>query len=580
MAAFEQTGRTKHDAHFVFLRQQLRTCLSEPEICRKDFYGTPRDSNYQPRLPSRILFVGGHQADGSQGQGVKLVEQRPDAEGQGLLIGRYIALSHCWGPKEKHSITTTLNIDRHLAEGIPFGSLSKTFQDATTITRELDVEYLWIDSLCIMQDDTDDWKSEAPRMGSVYEDAYLTICATGAADGTEGCFAVAEDEDAPTRLDRVYTNSTSVECLRPDETNSGRTTKSTLDEIQSHSLGPLQDRAWITQEWILSPRQIHYCCGQLAWCCDTVQTYDDGSHLTLLIRYDFQVFINLVKLNELPSKFPWLMTILEHVPWVKVTDPRRSRIAAAWKWIVQEYTARNLTYVSDKLAAMQGLIQKIQGSDPAVSNNKFACSYGIMSCDLPFSLACSRREVPGGSYLRRPQELKAMGMPSWSWASTMGSIDYTRRFGQAIGSFCKCCRYDSDLKALIIESGLIMVGKPLSLFAYGPKHSIILDESGGVDDLDKVLNGQDGEYLMIPIICLETLNEGIPRYQNFKYEYHCLVVRPSKDRAGAFERIGIGWFFEWERLLMHSSLRIELTPWHRPDCNLIDTSQIIRVLLV
>lgn len=571
-AAFEQTGRTKHDAHVEFLLQKLHTCVSEHEICRSDFYGTPRDPNHQPRLPSRILFVGGHQADapgGSQGHGVKLVEQRPDAQGQGPLVGRYIALSHCWGPPEKHSITTTtVNIDRHRAEGIPFDSLSKTFQDATTITRKLGVEYLWIDSLCIVQDDRDDWESEAPRMGFVYEDAYLTICATGAADGTEGCFAVAEDEDAPARLDRVYTNRGSVECLPPYETSSGEVNKYKARGLQSHFLGPLQDRAWITQEWILSPRQIHYCRGQLAWCCDTVQMYDDGSHLTLLIRYDLQGYMKVFTSHN--QSFPGLGV----VSWVKVTDPRRARIAAAWKWIVQEYTARNLTKVSDKLAAMQGLIQKMQGSDPAVGSNKFACPYGIMSYELPYSLAWSRRELPKGRYLHRPQELKAMGMPSWSWASTTGSIDYTRELGQDIGPICQCCRYDSDIKALIIKSGLIIVGKPLSLFAYGRKHSIMLDESGGVDNLDKVLNGQDGEYLMIPIIHAKDTQE-VPYHRD---KYHCLIARPSKDRAGAFERIGIGWFFEWERLSMHSSLRdTRLAPWQLPYCNVIDTSQILLV---
>lgn len=81
-------------------------------------------------------------------------------------------------------------------------------------------------------------------MGSVYEDAYLTICATGAADGTEGCFAVAEAEDGPTWHDRGrYGNRVSVEYRRPDETNCG-----TSPEVQSDFLGPLQDRAWITQE--------------------------------------------------------------------------------------------------------------------------------------------------------------------------------------------------------------------------------------------------------------------------------------------------------------------------------------------
>lgn len=253
------------------------------------------------------------------------------------------------------------------------------------------------------------------------------------------------------------------------------------------------------------PRQIHYCRGQLAWCCDTIQMYDgvDGVRpLVLLTRFDFKGLINNVILKNAPVTLPMQVRGLRWPSRVNATDLWRIRIVAAWQWIVQEYTARNLTEVSDKLAAMQGLIQKMQGSGPAASNNMFACPYGIMSHELPYSLAWSRWERAKGRYLHRHQELKAMGMTSWSWMSTMGSIDYTRRFGRirTVEPICQCCRYDSDLKALIIESDLIMMGKPLSLFAYGPKHSIILDESGGVDDLDKVLNGQDGEYLMIPII--------------------------------------------------------------------------------
>src|SRR5438034_1924444 len=67
-------------------------------------------------------------------------------------------------------------------------ALPKTFQDAVLLTRALGVRYLWIDSLCIIQDDEKDWKRENPKMGEVYQYATITIAAAHARDSSEGCF--------------------------------------------------------------------------------------------------------------------------------------------------------------------------------------------------------------------------------------------------------------------------------------------------------------------------------------------------------------------------------------------------------
>ncbi|KAK3938227.1 heterokaryon incompatibility, partial [Diplogelasinospora grovesii] len=106
-----------------------------------------------------------------------------------------VALSHCWC---KHRLLTTRkeNISEHCKE-IQFASLPETFQDAVTVTRTLGVQYLWIDSLCIIQDDPDDWRRGSVQMGSIYRDAAITIAASGAKDGTEGCFMPRPTPSAP-----------------------------------------------------------------------------------------------------------------------------------------------------------------------------------------------------------------------------------------------------------------------------------------------------------------------------------------------------------------------------------------------
>ncbi|KAF5527216.1 hypothetical protein CGCA056_v000341 [Colletotrichum aenigma] len=92
---------------------------------------------------------------------------------------RYVALSYCWGPPEKAKLqltTQTSTLDDRLRQ-IPFSTFPKTHQDAIRLCVFLGVRYVWIDSLCIVQDDKSDWEREAQQMGSVYANAFLTVCA-------------------------------------------------------------------------------------------------------------------------------------------------------------------------------------------------------------------------------------------------------------------------------------------------------------------------------------------------------------------------------------------------------------------
>ena len=123
-------------------------------------------------LPKHVLHVGAQSEDG-----VKLHEP---AEGR---VGRYIALSHCWD-EGRPIITTKENYGAHL-ERIS-SPLPETFTDAVQVVRALGIQYLWIDSLCIIQDDDADWNDQAPRMAKIYGNAYCTISADAATNATDG----------------------------------------------------------------------------------------------------------------------------------------------------------------------------------------------------------------------------------------------------------------------------------------------------------------------------------------------------------------------------------------------------------
>jgi hypothetical protein len=98
----------------------------------------------------------------------------------------YITLSHCWG---RH-IPLRLFIDNYssLFERFKLIDLSKTFQDAIMIIRKLGIPFLWIDSLCIIQNSAMDWFTELSKMRQIYKNSYLNLAAAAAKDSTESLF--------------------------------------------------------------------------------------------------------------------------------------------------------------------------------------------------------------------------------------------------------------------------------------------------------------------------------------------------------------------------------------------------------
>lgn len=145
-------------------------------------------------------------------------------------------------------------------------ALSKTFLDAIEVTRSLGLRFLWIDSLCIIQDSIEDWATQSAVMGLIYRNSICTIAATAAVDGRDGCFYTRDSSLAePCKViisthrdygDPSSTMVTSLYVIVPQYIWS--------DGVNN---APLNQRAWVLQERILSPRTIHFSKYQLFWEC-------------------------------------------------------------------------------------------------------------------------------------------------------------------------------------------------------------------------------------------------------------------------------------------------------------------------
>ena len=154
-------------------------CLGHHATCRAEC----------PQLPSRFIDVG-------EDTPLSHVTLRERKELDQLDDGRYVALSHCWG--QTPSLRTTRSTLADHKRGIALSELPQSFADAVAIVRLLGVRYLWIDSLCIVQDDEHDWQRESGAMSAIYRDAYLVLAAARGASDAQGFLGTRQQRDVAT----------------------------------------------------------------------------------------------------------------------------------------------------------------------------------------------------------------------------------------------------------------------------------------------------------------------------------------------------------------------------------------------
>lgn len=178
--------------------------------------------------------------------------------------GSYVVFSHCWGNYQPF-VTNSETLEQN-PQYISLLSLPKTFRDAIYITGGLGIRYLWIDSLCILQGNAVDWESESANMIRIYQNATLALAATAAIDSRQGCSFKRQPSSLNLRISKSPDTSTIYVRKVP--------TENTLR--QSILEAPLNQRAWVLQELLLSSRVIHFAQDQMYWQCSSMLASEDG----------------------------------------------------------------------------------------------------------------------------------------------------------------------------------------------------------------------------------------------------------------------------------------------------------------
>ena len=304
-------------------------------------------------------------------------------------------------------------------KNICFSELPATFRDAVTITRNLDCQYLWIDSLCIIQDSVEDCQRECAKMSQVYRYSLLTLSALHSANSNAGIFT-------------QRTLKPSVE-VAPEKSPGWGPIYVTLgldswNEMLGRSI--LNTRGWTLQERVLSPRLLHFSDDELLWECLTCVQREGSRKLTAKSRYstcEESYTGPSLDVNMPPADWSKQKLVLS---FLNEWSGGESKVPfLTWNKAVSYFSGRNLTYGKDKLPAISGLAAEVCLQTGATY------LAGLFKEDLPNGLCWQLYPGNDASFVQRPSDYRA---PSWSWASLDGKVEYFEPptgMGTASGDF-------------------------------------------------------------------------------------------------------------------------------------------------
>jgi hypothetical protein len=284
----------------------------------------------------------------------------------------YVALSYCWGTNKNHwTTTTTSNIESH-RKWISALTIPRTIAEAVQVTRLLGFQYIWIDALCIIQDDVEDWTAEAARMGNVYSTAELVISANVTNDCTrptagfqtvgiayQGCFSLEGFFDKV--VPGVQWDDSLGDAAFPSPEKFTTPDGVVLRMAHLHSIAsagayrPLDMRGWTCQESLLGRRMLSLTGFECVWTCDETIDCECGYSQTVLENQ-----IPDAKKGQMwESTLPYrpVQRLRRAAVEGRVTDdlPTIATIRNSWRQLVADYTQREITVESDKLVAISGM---------------------------------------------------------------------------------------------------------------------------------------------------------------------------------------------------------------------------------
>ncbi|OIW24848.1 HET-domain-containing protein [Coniochaeta ligniaria NRRL 30616] len=542
----------------------IKSCLEECTTSHKGCRGTT-----EVKIPTRILDIDAlrngtedHHAD------VHLIRTSPTQK------TRYATLSHSWGPD---GIDFKLTESRRAAfeERIPFADLPATHQDAIVLARKLGLRYLWIDSLCIIQDSEADCQRETAMMGDIYSNSYLTIAAVSSPSskvpflhGQEETYNAKPVRFYGPRLNRITRDflgfsglrKTSVARLVSHDTLYARRTLrsaapaensaswSAPQGISDNVQGPLSKRAWTLQERALASRVVHFTAEGTRFECPTHFKAEDG-HVSA----------------------PGYIGLLRELEAGSSSDERvllRTKLQRLWRLMLSDYTQRGITRRSDLLPALSGLaarMQELHGAEYLA---------GLWRDRLLEDLCWTTQDA---KWNRAPRvRADETSVPSWSWVSIAHPSIYPiiNERGQFV-PHCELVRCTVNLTksqwnkfGQVISGELVLRGPvrkakltyagqstrgAMNTVDFGAGSTTQLEEDARLISVEhevagvkektwrRAVEGEESKWDVAEVWCLKvgtwTMGQGLQVLGNLDLDF-VMVLGKSSRVEGAFERLG------------------------------------------
>jgi len=524
----------------------------------------PKCAAGPPKLPKRLVDVR---------DGVRVVDTFVDA---GVFPDEpYMTLSHCWGRESAamYLLKTTQDTLYSNRQGIPWEAFPPLFQDVIKLVRALGCRYVWIDSLCIIQDDQEDWMAESVKMSEVYNNAVLNIAATGMRNSSVGLFrrrihGQGFRDLMPSGAGAV---DHSLETIEIQEAGEESPIFSRVSHDRSHEvlygdmeyfrtpMEPLLSRAWVFQERLLSRRTLHFGASEILWECRTdcfCECTRIGDAHALSARN-----LNSEGLNqnvEAPGPESGLLeenpkasdefhrdnlkTVTRFIRPKKVLffDVCSGRSSALDFWLraVEEYSFLYLSHERDRPFALAGIAERIQ----RLTGHVYLA--GLWLPDLPRALLWSpcrskkvfraaNRGIPSWSWMARncfPHVQSSMCAARYKHVTQYGFVPDLRLEVHAEGTFC---RYEHDNSFGLPVAGQIHIS---AASCWGTVEMVTDNKPGvrwnGRKDLCIMLEAGDDES-PIPIPFLADCQGEDPSTVRLSERVLCVLIGSREAKEGA-----------------------------------------------
>ncbi|KAH8806076.1 heterokaryon incompatibility protein-domain-containing protein [Xylogone sp. PMI_703] len=491
-------GEPSRERSIQWAQSELSSCLKLHQWCQ---------SNDTSFVPTRLINVSLNKAGGDV-----FLEDSSTVPPR----SQYVTLSYCWGGVEPDCMTTReILVERQRC--IPWATLPQTFKDAIEFTRILNIPYIWIDGVCIIQKDTEDWLKEGGKMFHVYKNSYCTIAAAGESPLT-GLWPTSTDWKEKQLGTLKLKDRSWPLYARTSHDHYWEWDVSDTNKVQQ-SVYPLFRRAWTYQERLISPRVILFMGGE---------------------KRDFwQNFGNSQAMQDSPGD--------DRNDCTEMTDKRKETITSSdrsqmWRQLIEQVSRLSLTQETDRLLAVGAVAEQVQATRTGEDYLAGLWSGSLLQ-DLLWKVTGDKRA------------LRTKG-PSWSWASwavgARGVFWYHDSHGLTKHSLttlthvveCKCTYSNGNPFGTIDSGKLVLQGRLLSCRALCVQGSIkmLLCErvplSVSAEPMDEIkLDAGLPESGRLFYFSFSLLEIGIINSSTY-----FLVLQAEDKENGPYTRIGVARF--------------------------------------